>query len=158
MTRRRSATLQTSYCILVRGARPIADIHIVNIKLACITVALRALVVSALRDGEDACRVVELEVGEGDVGRKAEATSTAVRRVALGYPGPGLEVGAVTRFVRGDIASCDILNGFVDAVVWDYISVGLRTNCVLFRRPCRLPRCKGLNMVFYMSRRTSGGI
>lgn len=113
----RGAALHLGDDVAGRRARPVAQDEVAHVEQARVAVARRRVVARALRQPEDARRVPELEVFEGDVGRVAEAAAAAVGRVARAVARPRLDVGAVAHLVvDGDVAHRDVLDGLEGAV------------------------------------------
>lgn len=116
-TRRRSAALQLGDDVRGGRAGPVPDGQVADVEGARVAVARGRVVARALRQGEDARDVDELEVLEGDVCGVAEAAAAAVGRVARAVAGPGLDVGAVAHLVvDGDVADGDVLYGLEGAL------------------------------------------
>lgn len=108
----RGAALDVAHNITGGSAGPVEQAQVADVELARVAAARRRVVASALRDGEDARRVLEVEVLEGDVGGIAQAAAAAVGWVAGGVAGPGLDVGAVAHvLVDGDVSDCHVLDG-----------------------------------------------
>lgn len=114
----RGAALDVGDDVAGGGARPVEQAQVADVELARVAAARRRVVARALRDGEDAGRVLEDKVLEGDVGGVAEAAAAAVGRVAGRVARPRLDVGAVAHvLVDGDVADGHVLDG-LELAVW----------------------------------------
>jgi hypothetical protein len=101
-----------------RGTSPISYSDVADVELAGVAFARGLVVAGALCDRKNARCIVELEVGHGDVGCVAKASTTSVWWVATADTRPGLEVGGVAHaVVDSDITNSDILDVFEFAIV-----------------------------------------
>lgn len=115
--RTRSAALHTPYHIADSSASPVLQTDITEVKFARITATRCAIVAGALSDSIDAGVVLQDEVGEGDVGCIANATTSAIGRISSRVASPCLYVCAVSHVVRADVTSSDVFNVLESVIV-----------------------------------------
>lgn len=111
-TGRCAATLHVADDVAGRSPVPVQDGQVADVKLGGIAVAASRVIAGALRDGEDAAGVDQVEVLKGHVGGVAVAAAAAVGRVPGVDACPGLDVHAVPHVVDLDVAGGQVLDYF----------------------------------------------
>lgn len=111
-----TATLHIADDIARGRPVPVQDGKVADVELGGVAVAAGGVVAGALRDGEDAAGVDQVEVLKGHVGGVAVAAAAAVGWVAGVHARPGLDIDAVPHIVDLNVAGSQVLNDF--EAVW----------------------------------------